>query len=329
MSSRTPADGAAVTADGLARRYEPDVWALRDLGFRIEYASVFALLGRNGSGKTTAVRILTTLTRASSGFARVAGFDIARQAREVRAAIGVTMQAAALDPEMTGREHLELICGAWGDVRTAARRHANALLEEMGLTAAADRLIRTYSGGMQRRLDLAGALAHRPRVLFLDEPTTGLDAQSRRLVWSRVQEVRESGVAVLLTTQYLEEADQLADVVAVLDDGRIVATGTPTELKTRFSTTTVRVRSGDASVLAQTAVDLSAFGLDPRSESGGWLSVDVDSAAAAMHAVYALRERSGGIDEVSVASPSLEDAYLALTGQGVERSADDTIGSVA
>src|SRR3954452_19561354 len=175
MQSKSAGNGAAVSAEGLARRYEPDVWALRNVDLRIEYGSVFALLGRNGSGKTTTVRILTTLTRASSGSARVAGFDIQHEARQVRRSIGVTMQAAALDPEMTGREHLKLICGAWGDARSSARRHAAVLLEEMGLSGAADRLIRTYSGGMQRRLDLAGALAHQPRVLFLDEPTTGLD----------------------------------------------------------------------------------------------------------------------------------------------------------
>jgi ABC-type multidrug transport system ATPase subunit len=315
-------EGGAIAVSGLARRYGADLWALAGASFQVDYGTVFALLGRNGSGKTTTVRILTTLTLPTAGTASVAGFDVVADAPRVRNAIGVTMQAAALDPEMTGREHLELICGAWGDRRRQARDHADELLTEFGLTAAADRIIGTYSGGMQRRLDIAGALANRPRVLFLDEPTTGLDAQSRRALWDRVRALRSEGAAVFLTTQYLEEADTLADTVAVLDGGRIIATGSPSELKSRFSTTTVRLRSDQPATVESiiTAAGHTAVIRD------GWIRVDVNSGSDAVELIHRV---DVNVTDISVSAPTLEDAYLSLTGETVERTANDFTRSAA
>ena len=323
-SQRPP--GPAITASGLARLYGTDVWALRDASFEVGYGNVFALLGPNGSGKTTTVRILTTLSSATSGSARVAGFDVTSDAPAVRHSIGVTMQAAALDPEMTGREHLELICGAWGDRRARARDHAAELLSDFGLTEAAGRLIATYSGGMKRRLDVAGALANSPQVLFLDEPTTGLDAQSRRALWERVRALRLDGAAVFLTTQYLEEADQLADIVAVLDGGQIIAQGTPQDLKARHSATTVRLRTSHPGPTAASISVLAPAAGAITTEHGGWVRADLASPAAALDLIRQLRP-GAGLTGISIVPASLEDAYLALTGEAAERNADNLAGS--
>ena len=307
---------AAIAATSLSRHYG-SVVALRDATIVVDYGTVFALLGRNGSGKTTTVHILTTLTLPTGGTATVAGFDVVAEAARVRRSIGVTMQAAALDPEMTGREHLELVCGAWGDRRSQARTHASELLAEVGLTHAADRLIATYSGGMKRRVDLAGALANNPGVLFLDEPTTGLDAQSRRALWERVRALRDSGAAVFMTTQHLEEADALADVVAVLDGGRIIAQGSPAELRDQHSATTVRLRTHDPA--ATTArLHERGFTTGVTVERDGWTRVDVTNARAALDVVDIART-AGGVTGLTVTPPSLEDAYLSLTGHSVER----------
>ncbi len=221
----------AIEAHDLAKTFAGGTEALRGVSFAVSPGEVFAYLGRNGQGKTTTVRILSTLTIASRGRASVAGYDVASQAVDVRASIGVTTQAAALDPEMTGREHMDLVAGLWGHRGDAARRRVRDLLEAFSLTGDADRLIRTYSGGMKRRLDLAGALTNRPQVLFLDEPTTGLDVQSRLALWDQVRELRDEGAAVFLTTQYLEEAEALADRVAVIEAGRLVSIDTVAGMK--------------------------------------------------------------------------------------------------
>jgi ABC-type multidrug transport system ATPase subunit len=317
---------AAIAATSLSRRYG-SVLALRDATISVDYGTVFALLGRNGSGKTTAVRLLTTLTLPTGGTATVAGFDVAAEPARVRRSIGVTMQAAALDPEMTGREHLELVCGAWGDRRSRARTHASELLAEFGLTGAANRLIATYSGGMKRRVDLAGALANNPRVLFLDEPTTGLDAQSRRALWDRVRALRDSGAAVFMTTQYLEEADALADVVAVLDGGRIIAQGSPSELREQHSTTTVRVRTHDP-VATTARLHEAGFTTGATIERDGWTSVNVADARAALDVIDIART-AGTVTGVTINPPSLEDAYLWLTGDSVERAPDRLIENLS
>ena len=229
----------SIEVTDLGKTFASGVEALRGVTFEVAPGEVFGYLGRNGQGKTTTVRILATLTAPTRGSARVAGHDVAGEPHAVRDAIGVTMQSAALDPEMTGREHLELMAGLWGRPSRQARAAAGELLEAFALTGAATRQIRTYSGGMKRRLDLAGALISRPAVLFLDEPTTGLDAQSRRALWDRIRGMRDAGTTVFLTTQYLEEAEVLADRVAVLEAGQIVATGTVAGLMRTTATSTL------------------------------------------------------------------------------------------
>ena len=224
-------DDAAIETTALGKVYPGGVRALDEVSFRTGYGEVFAYLGRNGSGKTTTIRILTTLTAATTGTARVAGHDVGRDPRAVRQAIGVTMQQAALDETMTGRELLGFLAALWE--LPHARARVGEVVDRLGLGAVLDRRIATYSGGIRRRLDLAGALLHQPRVLFLDEPSTGLDPQSRRALWEQVRELRDDGSAIFLTTQYLEEAAQLADRIAVLQAGRLAAQDTPAGLRRR------------------------------------------------------------------------------------------------
>jgi ABC-2 type transport system ATP-binding protein len=221
----------AIQAQELSKTYAGGAAALRGVSFSVSAGEIFAYLGRNGQGKTTTVRILATLTAATGGHASVAGHDVAAAPGAVRRSIGVTMQAAALDGEMTGREHLVFLGRLWGMGRAVAVDRAAELIAWFELKDAADRPIGTYSGGMRRRVDLAGALVARPSVLFLDEPTTGLDVQSRRALWAQVRAFRDAGTTVFLTTQYLEEADVLADRVAIIEGGRIVAIDSPASLK--------------------------------------------------------------------------------------------------
>ena len=230
---------AAIEVRDLAKRYRDGVHALRGVSFSVSYGEVFAYLGRNGQGKTTTVRILSGLTLPTRGEARVAGLDVVRDRDSVKRAIGVTMQSATLDPEMTGREHLVFVARLWGRRRAEARAVCDELLDMFFLKKTADRRIGTYSDGMRRRLDLAGALVQHPRVLFLDEPTTGLDAQSRRALWDQVRELRKEGSAVFLTTQHLEEADALADRVAVIEGGHLAAVGATDAIKRQTASNTL------------------------------------------------------------------------------------------
>ena len=223
--------GWAIETERVTKTYTTGVEALRGVSLSVGYGEIVAYLGRNGQGKSTTIRILSTLTTPTSGSARVAGHDVMVDPRAVRSAIGVTMQSSSLDPEMTGREHLTFVARLGGLPRVDAARRVREQIDAFSLGAVADRRIGTYSGGTQRRLDLASALVFRPSVVFLDEPTTGLDAQSRRALWDIVRDLRDDGAAVLLTTQYLEEADALADRVAIVEGGRLVATDTPSGLK--------------------------------------------------------------------------------------------------
>jgi ABC-2 type transport system ATP-binding protein len=281
------------------------VRALDEVSFRTGYGEVFAYLGRNGSGKTTTIRILTTLTAATTGTARVAGHDVGRDPRAVRLAIGVTMQQAALDETMTGRELLGFLAALWE--LPHARARVGEVVDRLGLGAVLDRRIATYSGGIRRRLDLAGALLHQPRVLFLDEPSTGLDPQSRRALWEQVRELRDQGSAVFLTTQYLEEAAQLADRIAVLQAGRLAAQDTPAGLRRRHGGLRLRLRLD----LERPVPTWAGNGHGP--DQRGWITRPVGSVDQAHILLDELVRAGTPIAELHLDEPTLEDAYLALT----------------
>lgn len=248
----------AVLAEGLGKRFG-DLWALRDLDLEVPAGSVLGLLGHNGAGKTTAVRILTTLALPTTGRARVAGLDVVADPAGVRASIGLTGQYASVDNLMTGRANLEMVGLLYHLPRGIARKRADELLQRLGIADAADRLVKTYSGGMRRRVDLAASLIAAPPVLFLDEPTTGLDPESRSEIWALLGELVRDGTTLILTTQYLDEADRTADQIVVLDHGRIAAQGTPTELKQRVGGERVAITLGDEDDADVVAGALSPF----------------------------------------------------------------------
>ena len=310
----------AVLARALTKRYGA-VEALAGIELAISRGEVFGLLGRNGSGKTTTVRVLTTLTPPTSGHAEVLGMSVAGQAAAIRRRIGATMQEAALDPGMTGREHLRLAGGLWGMSRREARTQAGALLARFGLTEAADRRIGTYSGGMQRRLDIATALLSGPSVLFLDEPTAGLDPQSRRALWEEIRTLSQEGTTVFLTTQYLEEADALTDRVAVIDAGKIVTDGSVAALKARYGRTRLDLRPAREDELAQVLVSLERAGAR---ESAGVVHLELPSEGAGREVadiVAGLRDRRIELASIAVRESSLEDVFVELTGAAIERGA--------
>jgi ABC-2 type transport system ATP-binding protein len=305
----------AVEASGLRKAFGR-VQALDGLSLTVPSGSVLGLLGPNGSGKTTTVSILTTSLRPDAGRGRVGGLDVVTQAAQVRRIIGLAGQFAAVDPNLTGRENLRLIGRLSRVGRRQARVRADELLDGFGLNAAADRLVRGYSGGMRRRLDVAAALLHRPAVLFLDEPSTGLDPESRFAVWDSVRDLARSGTTVLLTTQYLEEADALADQVVIISAGRVADTGTPAELKSRFGTVLFQLGFGrqEAAQAAHTA--LASAGYRPQRDGDG---VQVRSAAGSGELAGMLRVLDGRApDPVSVAvrEPTLDDVFLSLTSGG-------------
>lgn len=326
MSHGTPAapraDRAAselaIEATGISKTYRGGIQALVDVSLCIGWGEIFAYLGRNGSGKTTTVRVLTTLSPLTAGRATVAGHDVSAEPYAVRRAVGVALQEAALDDLMTGREHLRLVGRLSGRSPTEARRRAEELLETFGLERASRRLIATYSGGMRRRLDVATALFNRPRVLFLDEPTTGLDPQSRRGVWSMIRNCREEGGTVFLTTQYIEEAEQLADVVTIIDEGAIIASGATGELRSHLGVTTVKVRFVDTHER-----DLAAIVGDPAAsvDPDGWARIELsgDGACAQAADLVGRLARQTSIAGLSVSEPSLEDVFVRLTGDRIDR----------
>jgi ABC-2 type transport system ATP-binding protein len=307
----------AIEASGLAKSYG-GVRVLGGIDLRVPRGSVFALLGPNGAGKTTTVRILATLSRADAGQARVAGFDVDRDRRQVRRHISLTGQFAALDAAQTGEENLRMIGRLAGLPRSAARRRAAELLEQFDLAPAAGRRAGTYSGGMRRRLDLAASLAGHPSVIFLDEPTTGLDPQSRLITWRAIASLAASGVTVFLTTQYLEEADRLAGQIAVLDGGLVVAAGTAAELKRRVAAQRLDLTCPTPAAFGQVSQILAgrAVHLDPVALTVG---VPTDGSAAQVRAV--LDEADPGRDLVAsfaVRGATLDDVFFALTGYDQE-----------
>jgi ABC-2 type transport system ATP-binding protein len=314
------ATDSPIVASGLVRHFGSDgslVRAVDGVDLEVHQGEIFGLLGPNGSGKSTTVRMLTTLLRPTDGSARVAGFDVVRQADSVRRSIGVALQDAAIDPLMTGNELLELQAVLYGIAPASVRRRADELLERVGLTAAADRRVGTYSGGMRRRLDLALSLIHQPTVLFLDEPTTGLDPMSRITLWEEVRRLNREGTTVLLTTQYLEEADQLADRVAIIDHGKIVKLGTPTELKAEVGAPTLQISVTPAEADGAKTV-LARFGeLRPTAE--GTLGVGLPGGAGQVtEVVRALDDAGIAIHHLELNEPSLDDVFAEATGHRLE-----------
>jgi ABC-2 type transport system ATP-binding protein len=308
----------AIEIRDLERRFEGGVVAVAGIDLEVDEREIYAFLGPNGAGKTTTVRMLTTLLRPTAGSAVVAGFDVVRQAADVRRSIGVALQEAALDPLMTGRELMHLQSTLHGIPRADAQRRVNALLERVGLAQAADRRVGTYSGGMQRRLDLATALVHDPRVLFLDEPTTGLDTVSRRAIWEEVRKLNDEGTTVFLTTQYLEEADQVADRVGIIDNGRMAAEGTPAALKAQVGKPHLEITLVDGASPEHAQEVLARIG-DPLPAKDGMLMVALDGGASEVAPVVrALDEAGLSVESLNLVQPSLDDVFVAKTGRHLE-----------
>jgi daunorubicin resistance ABC transporter ATP-binding subunit len=308
----------AIRAEGLSKRFET-VTALDGIDLEIPARTVFGLLGPNGAGKTTTIRILSTILEPDGGRAEILGRDVVREAKEVRTQIGLAGQAATVDPNLTGRENLRLIGRLVHLPRQEITRRANALLERFELTAAADRPVRTYSGGMRRRVDLAAALVNRPPVLFLDEPTTGLDPYSRNEVWAMVEELVADGTTVVLTTQYLEEADRLASRIAVVDHGRVIADDTPAQLKARLGTTVIELGLADAPTAKRARDVLVRAGVpSPELEDTTVRLTTHDGARLLVEALRALDGDGIVPATLTVREPSLDDVFLALTGHHAE-----------
>jgi ABC-2 type transport system ATP-binding protein len=312
------ADELMIQAEGLTKRYG-ETQALAGVDIGVPAGTILGLLGPNGAGKTTAVRVLTTLARPDAGQATVAGIDVLKHPAEVRRHIGVAAQDATLDPLLTGRQNLVLI-GELSDLgRADSRARAAELLAQFELTDAADRVVKGYSGGMRRRLDLAGSLMTRPPVLFLDEPTTGLDPTSRQRVWEAIRELIGEGVTVLLTTQYLEEADELANRIVVVDHGRVIAEGTPQELKEASRGARLEVTLAEPHASAVGAMAPLVSGPVSVSDDGRQLSAGVDtSAGLATLVVRALDSAGVLVDNIEVRQPSLDDVFFSLTGGHIE-----------
>ncbi|MEU9714615.1 ATP-binding cassette domain-containing protein [Streptomyces sp. NPDC047976] len=307
----------AIRAEGLSKRFK-DHQALNGVDLAVATGTVLGLLGPNGAGKTTTVRVLSTLIAPDGGHAEVAGFDVVRQPSEVRRRIGLAGQYAAVDGLLTGRENLTLIGVLLHLGRRTARQRADQLLERFGLTGAADRPTRTYSGGMRRRLDLAACLVAAPSVLFLDEPTTGLDPVSRMSLWSAVRELVADGVTVLLTTQYLEEADYLADRIAVVDTGRVIAEGTPDQLKRSVGPDRLEIRVvGRDAVTDALAVLCAGAAEEPSVDpEKGVISLRLDEGMGSIAAAATALEKAGvDVADFAVRRPTLDDAFAELTGR--------------
>ncbi len=316
-------DERAIEAVGLVMQYKKGPRAVDEIDLAVDPGEIYGFLGPNGAGKSTTVHILTTLLPPTAGTARVAGFDVAKEGPKVRTQIGAALQEAALDGLLTGREHLRLQATLQNMPRAERQARADELLARVGLSEAADRKVKTYSGGMKRRLDLALALVHRPRVLFLDEPTTGLDVQSRTALWEEVERLaRQDDVTVFLTTQYLEEADALADRIGIIDHGHIVAEGTPSALKAEIGRPTVEAVPAVKDDLGRMETVLASFG-EPCFSSVG-AAVRVPSGAAALADIVRALDAEGiQVEQLELHQPSLDDVFLAKTGRSLEGAGEE------
>jgi ABC-2 type transport system ATP-binding protein len=310
-----------IEAHDLRKRFGPTV-ALDGIDLEVPAGAILGVLGPNGAGKTTAVRILTTLSIPDGGSARVAGHDVLSEAAAVQRKIGVTAQDATLDEVLTGRENLVMVGRLSGLRRAEAKARATMLLEQFDLTDAAERILKEYSGGMRRRLDLAAGLVTRPPVLFLDEPTTGLDPTSRVRMWEVIRELVADGVTLLLTTQYLDEADELADKIVVIDHGRVIAGGTAAELKRKVGGARLELTLSEAHPAAASALEPFIAGPVHVSHDGRRLRAPVRSAAGLASTVVRALDAAGiSVDDVEVHQPSLDDVFFALTGHPTEEAA--------
>ncbi len=308
----------AIVVEGLQRSFD-EVFAVQGVDLTVEEGEIFGFLGPNGAGKTTTVRMLTTLLLPTGGQATVAGHDVVKQARAVRASIGVALQEAALDPLMTGRELIRLQATLQGLPGAEGKQRADDLLERVDLAAAADRRVGGYSGGMKRRLDLAAALVHEPKVLFLDEPTTGLDPVSRKTIWEEVRALNDEGTTVFLTTQYLEEADQLADNVAIIDSGKIVAEGTPDSLKTEIGNPHIQLQLAAGSIAEAEEVCAKLGKLLPPVD-GRTVLVEAENGAADIpKVVRALDDAGIAVESLELVRPTHDDVFVAKKGHHLEK----------
>jgi ABC-2 type transport system ATP-binding protein len=320
MNSSSP----AIEVEQLVREFRKGPRAVDGIDLAVSPGEIYGFLGPNGAGKSTTVLMLTTLLPPTSGRASVGGYDIVRQGSQVRASIGAALQEAALDAILTGREHLMLQATLQGMPKADRTRRAQNLLERVGLTEAADRRVGGYSGGMKRRLDLALALVHGPRILFLDEPTTGLDLQSRSALWEEVARLaKEEGMTVFLTTQYLEEADALADRVGIIDHGKIVAEGTPTQLKEEIGSPTVEVVPADAGAGDALAQRLASFGQLARNGRGA-VTVQLPGGESQLAEIVRVLDQAHlKVASLQLHQPSLDDVFLAKTGRKLEGAGED------
>jgi ABC-2 type transport system ATP-binding protein len=315
--------GAAVSASGLVKSYG-SVRALVGVDLEVAHGTVMGLLGPNGAGKTTIIRILTTLLKPDAGTARVAGLDVVADAAKLRERIGLAGQYAAVDENLTGLENLTMVGRLYGMPRAQAKRRGHELLERFDLVDAAGRATKTYSGGMRRRLDLAAALVANPPILFLDEPTTGLDPRSRLQLWETIEQLVADGTTVLLTTQYLDEADRLATEIAVIDHGRVIAGGTPDELKDRVGGERLEIQLDDASSADAAVQALASMADEAPGISGDLVTVGVHRRGGAIvDAVRRLDEAGIGVEDIALRRPTLDDVFLALTGHAAESDDDD------
>jgi ABC-2 type transport system ATP-binding protein len=312
-------DNNGIEVEGLVREFKKGPRAVDGIDLLVAPGEIYGFLGPNGAGKSTTVHMLTTLLPPTAGTARVAGHDIVKEGPAVRDAIGVALQEAALDPFLTAREHMRLQAGMHGIPKAEAQRRGDELIERVGLTDAADRKVGGYSGGMRRRLDLALALVHGPRILFLDEPTTGLDVQSRSALWDEVARLsNDEGVTVFLTTQYLEEADSLADRVGIIDTGKIVAEGTPDALKAEIGRPTVEAAPANEAEIERMRAVFERFGSPERADRGHVAVRLAEGSGELAEIVRALDAEGIEVQDLEMHAPSLDDVFLAKTGRRLE-----------